>query len=346
MSKAADHPSSEEKTAPRESQPIRHVGVCLDRSPVGDRAMPHGVALAKAFGAKLTIIHALEPPHAGPKETPTDPLDWEVQRTEARRHLDAVGSEHAADDLPVGTEILEGRPAEEIRDWVSSHRVDLTVLASHGASGWTEWSLASTARKLIEGIPGSVLLVPAWSVQEPLKREVTYNRILALLDGSPRAESALPLASKIAQAHGSELLLLHVVSRPEPSCPCPLDKEEHDLEQRLVERNARAADVYLKGVQKRVAGDGVRVRALAVVGGDVRSEILRRIAEDHIDLLIFSGHGRGGRAELPFGSVASFLLEHATAPLLVVREPTTRVSRPAPKSRSRGGVRLPHPAAS
>ena len=33
--------------------------------------------------------------------------------------------------------LLRGRPAEEIRDWVSSHGVDLTVLGSHGASGWT-----------------------------------------------------------------------------------------------------------------------------------------------------------------------------------------------------------------
>jgi nucleotide-binding universal stress UspA family protein len=146
-------------------QPIRHVGVCLDCSPVGDRIVPHGVAMARAFGAKLTVLQALEPPHEGPKATPTDPLDWEFQRTEARRHLAAVESEHAAADLPVEIEILEGRPAEEIRDWVSSHGVDLTVLAGHGESGWTEWSLASTARKLIEGISGSVLLVPAQSVQ-------------------------------------------------------------------------------------------------------------------------------------------------------------------------------------
>lgn len=325
---------------------IRYVCVCVDRSPLGDRIVPHAVAVARAFGAKLTVLHALEAPHEGPKAMLTDPLDWEVQRTEARKHLAAFETEHAAADLPVGSELLEGHPAEEIRDWVRAHGVDLTVLASHGASGWTEWTLASTARKLIEGISGSVLLVPAWSVQEPLKRDVTYDRILALLDGSPRAESALPLASSLARAHGSELLLLHVVPRPEHACPCPLEEEEQDLDQRLVDRNARAAEVYLKGVGKRVVGDGVRVRTLVAVDGDVRGEILRRIAEERIDLVVFSGHGFGGRAELPFGSVASFLLEHATAPLLVVREPIARVAPTPRRSRSRGGVRLPQPTAS
>lgn len=344
MSESTNRPNHE--TSEREPQPIRHVSACVDRSPIGDRIVPHAAALSRAFGAKLTVLQALEPPHQGTKETPTDPLDWEVQRTEARRHLARLESEHATADLPVEIEVLEGRPAEEIRDWVNGHGVDLTVLASHGASGWTEWSLASTARKLIEGISGSVLLVPAWSVQEPLKREVTYDRILALLDGSPRAESALPLASRVAKAHGSELLLFHVVPQPEHSCPGPLEDEERDLDQRLVDRNARAAEVYLKDIKKRVAGDGLRVRTLVAVDDDVRSEILRRIADDHIDLVIFSGHGCGGRAELPFGSVASFLLEHATAPLLVVRERTPLVDRTLPRSRSRGGVRLPQPTAS
>jgi nucleotide-binding universal stress UspA family protein len=325
--------------------PGRHVSVCLDRSAVGDRIVPHAIAMARAFGASLTLLHVLEPPRETPAATPTDPLDWEVQRTEARSHLAAVEAQHATDGLPVRVEVLEGRPAEEIRDWVASHGADLTVLASHGASGWTEWSLASTARKLIEGISGSVLLVPAWSLQEALKEAVIYKRILVPLDGSQRAESALPSALSVARAHGSELLLLHVVPCPERSCPCPREREDHDLEDRLVERNARLAETYLNGVRKHLEAEGIRVRSVVAVDGDVRSEILRHIAEDQIDLIVVSGHGRGARAELPFGSVASFLLDHATAPLLVVREQTAGITESSRRSRARGGVRLPHLAA-
>jgi len=320
---------------------IRHISVCLDRSPLGDRLVPHAVALANAFGAKLTLLNSLEPPHDHSDTMPTDPLEWEIQRSQARKHLAAVESEHSSADLAVVTEVLEGRPAEEIRDWVSCHAVDLVVLGSHGASGWTEWSLASTARKLIEGIPRSILLVPAWSVQEPLKHDVTYDRVLVLLDGSLRAESALPAALRIARSHGSDLILLHVVPRPESSCPCPLDEDEHDLDQRLIDRNTRAAQVYLEEVRKHVMGDGLRVRTVVAVDGDVRSEILRRVAADHIDLLVFSGHGSGGRGELPFGSVAGFLLEHATVPLLVIRDRIAQKSRALARSRSRGGARLP-----
>ena len=336
------NPESKESRAPL----IRHIGVCLDRSPLGDRVIPHAVALAKAFGADMTLLHALETPHEQPEATPTDPLEWELQRTHARRHLATVESEHSTADLSVHSEVLEGRPAEEIRDWARAHDIDLLVLGSHGESGWTEWSLASTARKLIEGTAGSVLLVPAWSVQEPVKHEVTYNRVLVLLDGSRRAESSLPAALGIARAHGSDLVLLHVVPHPERSCPCPLEEEEHELEQRLIDRNTRAAQVYLEGIRKHLASEGVQVRALVTVDGDVRSEILHRVAADHVDLLVFSGHGSGGRAELPFGSVAAFLLEHATIPLLVIRDRTTHASRSTERSRSRSGARLPQLATS
>ena len=338
-----DRPSHE--STDRESGPIRHIGVCLDRSPVADRVLPHAVALARAFGAKLTVLHVLEPPHTRQEAAPSDPLEWEFQRTEARSHLAAVEEEYSAADLVVGTEMLEGRPAEEIRDWVSRHGADLIVVSSHGASGWTEGGLASTARKLVERIGGGVFLVPAWSLQEPAKTAVTYARVLVPLDGSPRAESALPPALSLARAYGSELLLLHVVPRPEGSCPCPCEPEERDLEEHLVDRNARAAETYLQAVGSHFSGEPVRVRTRVTADDDVRGELLRRIAEDQVDLVVLSGHGRGGRAELPFGSVASFLLEHSTAPLLVVREPGDHMARFAPGSRSRS-VRLPHLAAS
>jgi len=324
-------------------RPIRHVGVCIDRSPTADRILPHGIAIAQAFHARLTVLHALEPTREGSGEGPADLFEWEAERTEARRHLTALQEAHGTADLSLEGELLEGHPAEEIRDWVVSHGVDLTVLCSHGASGWTEWSLASTARKMIEGIPGSVLLVPAWSVQELRKSPVQYRRILVPLDGSPRAECALPLASQLARAHGSELLLLHVVPTPDGACPCSClqEPQERELEQRLVDRNTRAAGRYLELVRERL-GATTHARSTVSVDGDPRSEILRFIAEQRVDLVVLSGHGHGGHTELPFGSVASFLLEHATAPLLLVRtasDPPRRGMRPATKS-STGG-RLP-----
>lgn len=330
-------------------QPIRHIAVCLDRSPVGDRAMPHAVAVAKAFDAHITALHVLEPSHDRTRAALTDPLEWEVQRTEAERHLDGLQSEYAVagpggEGGPgsVGSEVLEGRPAEAIRNWVGTHGVDLTVLTSHGERGRTEWALASTARKLVEGVSGSLLVVPARPVGPRSGRPVEYRRVLVPLDGSARAECALAVATRIAMSAGSELLLLHVVPRLPDPCPGPLDDEERDLDRRLVDRNLRVATAYLESLAKRVEGDGIRVRTQVGVDSDVRDEIQARVAVDDVDLVVLSGHGHGGRAQQPVGTVTSFLLEGITVPLLIVRDPSPLAPSTSAEGQGHTGVRLPH----
>lgn len=330
-------------------QPIRHIAVCIDRSPTGDRAMPHAAVVARAFEAGLTLLHVLEPSHDGSKAKLTDPLSWELRRTEAHRHLEGLRSAYAADRSSVGApadsidaEVLEGRPAEAIRHWVRSHSVDLTVLTTHGERGRTDWTLASTARKLVEGVQGSVLLIPARRSGEPSDRSETYQRLLVPLDGSARAECALAVADRIARSEGSELLLVHVVPEPPHPCPGPLDDHERELDRLLVERNVRAATGYLEAVARRLAGDGVRVRTHVVVNRDVRDEIQHRVDVDNVDLVVLSGHGHGGRAHQSIGSVARLLVEQVATPLLIVRDSSLPDDQAEPEAYGHAAVRLPH----
>jgi len=275
--------------------------------------------MARAFGASLTVLHVLEAPRGEGTRTSTNPLEWEMRRTDARRHLDGISKEHGSPELPVNTELLEGRVAEEICGWLTSNHVDLTVLCSHGVSGWTDRGLASTAKKLVEGLSGPTLLVPACVLQELPKREVIYERILVPLDASPRAESGLPLAIRLARMHGSELVLIHVVPVPELTRPEPLDEEELELERRLIDRNTRVAESYLARLRGRLIDQGLRVRTV-LAHDEVRFELLNCIKEERPSLIVISGHGRSGRTALRLGSVASFLLEHAVAPTLIARE--------------------------
>ena len=290
------------------SNGLHHICICVDGSPVSSWILPHGLAMARALGASITVLHVLEPPLAEGTVTSTNPLEWEMRRTEARRHLDRIAKEHGSPELPIHTELLEGRVTEEIRAWVTSHHVDLTVLCSHGVSGWTDRGLASTAKKLLEGLSGPTLLVPACVLKELPAREVVYERIVVPLDASPRAESALPLAVRLARTYGSELILIHVVPVPELTGPEPLNEEELALERRLIDRNTRVAESYLARLRDRLSDQGLRVRTV-LAHDDVRLELLRRIKEERPSLIVLSGHGRGGRTALRLGSVADFLLE-------------------------------------
>jgi len=329
-------------TAGEDRQPkaiFDRVAACLDGSEFGERVIPHALAVAKALGSPLTLLRVLESKASG--EEPPDPLSWDIRRRETHDYVSRLARERDGMEVPVGSEVIEGQAAEEICQWTRHHGVGLTVLCTHGARGETEWRLASTARKLVEGAPDSVLLVPA---SAPRQTSVArYCRILVPVDGSPRAESVIPLATRIAASQGAELVLAHVVPVPELIETGPLDSETIDLRERLVRRNEHVANEYLDRLRAQLAGCGVSVRALVLRGGDARGRIARLIADEAVDLVVLSAHGRSARADVSLGSVAAHLVAHSNAPLLIVR------SRPAAAMRrvartQREGARLPSQA--
>ncbi len=55
--------------------------------------------------------------------------------------------------------IEHGAPETLLHDYVRDHRVDLTVVGSHGGGAIYELLIGSTARRMIDAVPGDVLLV-------------------------------------------------------------------------------------------------------------------------------------------------------------------------------------------
>lgn len=320
---------------------FRRVLACLDGSVLGERVIPHALALASAFDAPITLLRVLECPPAGPAIS--DPMEWEIRRSEARERLDDIVHARRATYASIDTDLVEGHAAEQICLWARHHDADMTVLSSHGASGPTQWSLASTARKLVDRVPGSFMLIPAAAL--PIPDEMArYRKILVPMDGSLRAESVLPVALRLAGAGQAEVILGHVVPIPELTEIGPLDSEALELRERLVERNERVASAYLDHQRVGLAASGATIRAMVLRAGDVRSRLARLIVDEAVDLVVLSAHGRSGRADVPFGSSVEYLLAHASTPLLIVREGPSRVptrrSEPTPCDH----VRLPSQA--
>jgi len=317
---------------------LRRIVACFDGSEFGERVLPHALAMAKGLGAPLSLLRVLE--GGGPGAAPLDPLDWNLHREEARSYLEGLVEPDERAGGAIEAEVIEGPAAEQICLWARHHDVDLTVLCTHGVSGQTEWSLASTARKLVDRVPGSILLVPATAA--PGERIARYRRILVPLDGSARAESVLPLAARLAAAHDAELLLAHVVPAPELTEIGPLDAEDLELRERLLRRNERVANEYLDRLRARLAASDLSLRVLVLRGGDARSRLARLIADEAVDLVILSAHGRSGHSDVPLGSVTAYLITHAATPTLVVRSRSDSARRVAAKAVQ--GVRLPSQA--
>lgn len=296
---------------------------CLDGSELGNGLVPHAQALANALGSPLTLLRVLESDTAA--GAPEDPLDWRIRHREARADLKGLAAKTGGGASGVRCELIQGRAAEQICQWARQHDAGITVLCSHGVRGLTDWDLASTARKLVEQLPRSFLLVPGKLTRtHQLPR---YRRILVPLDGSGRAESVLPIAQRIAGAGDGELVLVHIVQTPELFRNGLLEAEGAELERLVIERNHRVASEYLDRVQARIRQSGVRVRVGVVPDGSVRARLARYIREEAIDMVVMSGHGDTGRSDSACGSVALHVLTHATVPILVVREDAPRQMR-------------------
>jgi nucleotide-binding universal stress UspA family protein len=302
---------------------FRRIAVCVDGSEMSEAVVLHAAQVAAAFGVPLTILRVLEP-DSNADAIPPDPLDWDVRQRETRANLARLVSLAGPHHIDVQSELIQGRAAEQICGWVLQHGADLTVLASHGEHGRCEWTLSSTARKLVDGVPGSLLLVPADGDRQG-GGAVCYRRIMVPLDGSARAESVLPIATRLARVHDADLLIVHVTPAPELTKVGPLTAEDLELEQRVSARNERVARSYLDQIRARVSEAGLAPRTVVSRSGDARTGLARLVRRESVDLVVLSAYGRRGPRDIPCGSVAAHLLTHVTAPLLVFRERPRRV---------------------
>jgi len=316
---------------------FRRVVVCVDGSALRDTIVRHAVTAAETFGAPLTLLRVLEP-DSNVDAAPPDPLDWDVRQREARADLDRLLLLARQRPIDCEAELIQGRAAEQICRWVWQHNGDLVVLASHGEHGRSAWTLSSTACKLVEGVPASLLLVP---VDGDLGAGVArYRRIMVPLDGSARAESVLPIAARLATAHEADMLVVHVTPAPELTRVGPLTAQDLELEQCVIARNERVIRGYFEQIRARMLEMGVTVRTVISRPGDARARLVRLARRESVDLIVLSAYGRRGPRDSPCGSVAAYLLTHATPPLLVFRERPRRLIKRLSEDAA-GSVRPP-----
>lgn len=145
-----------------------------------------------------------------------------------------------------------------------------------------------------------------------------FQRILVPLDGSPRAERALPVAAQIARATGGSLLLVQVIRLPLDYsgglAPAPL------LTDQFIESETSATRDYLTALAASPLLCGIVTRTHVSFG--LPAQYLIAVAETQgIDLIVLCSHGRTGFTRWALGSVAHSLVHQSTIPLLVLRQP-------------------------
>jgi nucleotide-binding universal stress UspA family protein len=132
----------------------KHILIATDGSEIANKAMAHGIELAKETGAKLSAVTVTEPYEAvAVVETMAIilPADYSKQcEASAAKILSGVTS--AAEAVGIGCDVLhqENRwPYEGIIEAAEKVGADLIVVGSHGRRGIEGLLLGSQAVKLL-----------------------------------------------------------------------------------------------------------------------------------------------------------------------------------------------------
>jgi len=148
----------------------RKILVPLDGSKLAECVLPHVEDLAAyKAGAEVMLVSVTER-ITGYRaiEDPNEPLGERLmpeavgkQERQARKYLDKIGKTLEAKGIKVLTEVLLGKPAEEITFFATNEGCDLIVMASHGRSGPSRWAHGSVAEKVFRASGVPVLMIRA-----------------------------------------------------------------------------------------------------------------------------------------------------------------------------------------
>jgi len=144
--------------------------VPLDGSKLAECVLPHVERIATGCGTEQVILVSVTERITGYRvmDDPSQPLGERLvpeavgkQEKQAQRYLGKIAKALEAKGIKVLTEVLLGKPAEEITLYAANQGFDLIIIASHGRSGLSRWTHGSVADKVFRASHAPILMVKA-----------------------------------------------------------------------------------------------------------------------------------------------------------------------------------------
>ena len=148
----------------------QRIMVPLDGSKLAESALPYAEKLAKGCNTEEVILVSVTERVTGfrvvddysePSGERLAPEAVGKRERAARKYLGRIAKGLEAKGMKVLTEVLLGKPAEEITLFATNEGCDLIVMASHGRSGPSRWAHGSVAEKVFRANCAPLLMVRA-----------------------------------------------------------------------------------------------------------------------------------------------------------------------------------------
>lgn len=191
---------------------IKAIAHPTDFSPAGQAAFEHALRLALVNRCRLDILHV----HAPGRED-----DWDrfphVRETLERWGM--IEPDTRAEDIHAKTgvevrkvEIRDAEPYEGLSRYLTRHRPDLIVMASHGRAGLGRWVQPSVYAEVAydRSVPTLLFGPSAQPFVDSATGRIALGRILVPVDRDPDPQQPVDLLETLTQGLDAELDFLHV----------------------------------------------------------------------------------------------------------------------------------------
>lgn len=302
---------------------ITSIVAATDFSADGNNAVRRAALLAGAHGARLHIVHVLDPAGCRPLRDWFSPaLDRELKTAQARDTLRRFATEIAGRcDVSASAEVRVGDTLQALVQ--ASEAADLVVLGQRGRRGLGALLVGSTADRVVRTCGRPVLVVKK-------RAEAPYRRVLLPIDFSASSDAALQFAARALR--GADVHVFHAFESHLDVLLREADVAESVIrEARAREEVGISARMQRKALRSGL--DGTQTSFATSRDAAVRAT-LRHARSLDAELIVAGKRGRSTVAGFLLGSVSGRLLSGCDCDMLIVPPPRGEPVRPAAAPRA------------
>lgn len=292
--------------------------VALDGSNAAESALPCASLLARTTAQPVDLLLVVPPaptlrPAASDFATELA-LIHEQRMKYAGTYLDGIRVRLERDGVWADPLVTEGSVDTSILATAAQQQSGLIVMSTHGYSGVTRLLLGSVADRVVRTAPIPVLLP-----RHPGNHDqggATITQIVLPLDGSERAEAAIPYATFLAQQFSVPILVLRTLDTDWMVGPgVGLGAGSNGEVVALLEQDIRT---YVESCVTTITSSGVLAESHLSAFTSPATEIERIAEENPHALVVMATHGRSGLRRALIGSVTDRVIRSGVASVLVV----------------------------
>jgi nucleotide-binding universal stress UspA family protein len=189
---------------------IRRILYATDFSDASRAALPLVSTIARQYGSQVYVVNIWSPlPYSMVTPETVSALEGREEREAQAQASELLATAELAGLQPTAI-VQSGDPVEELNRIVSEQNIDLTVLSTHGRTGWKHLVMGSVAEELFRTLTCPVLTIgPCLSKWFSTQSQV--KNILFPTDLSEESRSVFPYLVSVASEYRSDLTLMHVL---------------------------------------------------------------------------------------------------------------------------------------